>query len=103
MSDRDELAQHFRGVYGRMCVLTARAITQGHPRVKVMQASRGEGDAAALVYIQLREQRGRMDRSLDRCWDAGVPVAQVVQAGREVRDAVQQEFMVTIPVAARNG
>lgn len=100
MRDSDRLLGHFRSEYGRLCVLVAKALQQGHGKTHVVEASRGEGTLIAPVYVELRKQRARANRGLIACKAAGVDGADIVGAARECRRAVEGEWMQRLPLFA---
>lgn len=94
----EALTHAFSGAYGRLCYLVAGAITTGYDKRHVVEAARGKGNLRELHYIALRDQRARVNRTLEDCKSANVPSADLIAAGRMARAAVQQEFDCRIPV-----
>lgn len=95
----------FQSAFGRLCDLSARALYDGlHPEM-VREAFMGNGDAPELAAI--RAQRVSVTRATARV-KAGSShavtdvVREIIRTGRESRDAVQGEWMVTLPIVNPN-
>lgn len=88
----------FRGAYGRMCVLIAYALTNDYHERSVMEASRGKGRSIGLVYRRLRAQRIKLNDAYSRARDAGIPLEDLTNVARAMRETVQEEWMCEIPL-----
>lgn len=100
MTERNAAFIDFQSEYGRMCVMVARAINQGHAETRVAAAACGQGTSVLPVYEELRSQRARLDLRANRCTRAGVTLTELVKIGTRARDAVEGEWMLSLPVFA---
>lgn len=94
-----ESLERFKGEYGRLCVLMATAVTDDQSRDLIVEAARGAGEQSGPIFVKLRNQRTRVNAALDGCRDT-VNIAEIVTAGREVKAAVESEWIVSIPMFA---
>ena len=99
-TERDLSLRQFRTEYGRMCVLTAQALTQGHNEKHVMCAARGLGFSVAPVYTRLRAQRALVDVRANRAHRVGVTFEELIKAGYQARSMVEGEWMLELPTFA---
>lgn len=99
-TEKDMALQQFRREYGRMCVLVARAIQQGHDTQHVMVAARGKGFNAVPVYTQIRSQRALLDVRSLRASRVGVGLDELIKIGYEARSIIESEWMVVLPTFA---
>jgi hypothetical protein len=100
MPDQPEALAQFRAAYGRLCVLTAKALKQGHPQRHVEEAVKGKGRDVAPVYVLLRSQRALVKRLIEQVNDAGMPVSEISPICREIRALVESEWMLELPLFA---
>jgi hypothetical protein len=105
MSANGSNADSFKRDYGRLCVLTAKAIKQGHNREVVAEAARGKGLMSAPVYVDIRMQRRKVEAGLQRLKTQGVTDDELIADLGQARAAVQAEWMIKLPMFAevRNG
>lgn len=94
----DDLTRAFRHEHHALCELVVRALRQQQSREHVIEAARGRGLQPAPTFLRLRVQYKRSRRALDACKAAGIEWRVIVQAAREVRTAVQSEWMTPVPI-----
>ena len=99
-SDREELARAFRSQYGRLCMMTARALVAAHSVVHVTEAARGQGAQPSPVYVALRRQRLLTNQALVMCKAVGMDIDDLLEPARDARRVAQQEWNVRIPLFA---
>jgi len=97
MPDQPEALTQFRAQYGRLCVLTAKAIKQGHALDKVAEAVKGKGRDAAPVYVILRAQRAIVQTGVQLCYGNGTTLDAIADICRELRSVIESEWMLELP------
>lgn len=98
MPDQPAVLAQFRTKYGRLCVLTAKALQQRHAEHKVALAVQGKGYELAPVYVILRAHRRDLDRFAQACIDDGLTIEELAVMCRELRLIVESEWMLTLPM-----
>lgn len=101
MPTNSDALMRFQGAYGRLCILMARALKQGHSETQVIEASQGKGQQAAPVYVELRAQRKRLNAAIDACHRSHVPSDVLVRIGQEMKAVAESEWELKIPKFAR--
>lgn len=99
-TEQDSALRLFRAEYGRMCVMAALALRQGHDNARISFAVCGHGLDVAPVYADLRSQRARLDVRSNRCVRMGVPLKVLTNMALETRKMVEAEWMVELPLFA---
>ena len=97
MPDQPAALAKFKAQYGRLCVLTAKALAQKHNPAKVAKAAQGKGWDVAPVYVILRGQRAQVASSLQICHYNGTSLAEIGDVCRAIRTVVEQEWMLELP------
>jgi hypothetical protein len=96
----------FRSAFGHHCTHAALALNEGHSRDAVRVAFAGDGDNLHLRHLRVHrvEVNQRGDMSKDALTARGLSESEALKAmiavARSSRDAVEGEWMVTVPVAA---
>lgn len=98
---QQRLAETFRGQYGRLCVLVARALIRGVNEVHVIESARGYGESTHPACVAIRAQWAITNRANLDCQTRGVGLDVLVPLANEARAAVEQEFMYRLPSFAR--
>lgn len=95
--EQDIRLRTFAAEYGRLCAMTARALTQGHAYTQVMVSAQGNGFSVLPVYAGLRGQRARVDELVNLAYHVGVSLRELVEVGKSARGVVEAEWMVDLP------
>lgn len=95
----------FQSAFGRLCDLAARALHDGVDEETVRIAFLGDGDGPEFAHI--RAARASVSRATaevtGRSRFGGPDVArELIRVGRMSRDAVEQEWMVELPIVNPN-
>lgn len=93
----DNLAS-FRSEYGRLCILIAQALSDGHTRDAVVEAAQGLSLTSSTLLTQIRQQRDRANSAYFASKRLGAPVDAIVEIARECRRVVGGEFMMELPL-----
>lgn len=92
---------HYMGAWGRLMMLTARALHQGHDRDVVEGAAKGRGTQAIAPAIHtICRQRTLFNRAHSAAKLAGVSRADRLAQARGLRKMAEQEWNVHIPIVA---
>lgn len=91
-------AEQFRVAYGRLMILAARAIHDGHDPARVAAAARGRAENKGPTLSELSRQRTRLNRAIMECKRCGVDRATFVQLAREAKRVAEAEWCVSIPM-----
>lgn len=100
MDQQREALLLFRGSYGRLCTLGAKALTEGYHPKAVTLAMRGEGNAQDATLKEVRRARAVVNLGLEAARGHGNDTAAIVEAGQYARDGVQEEWDVTFHFAS---
>lgn len=103
LTDRDDLTQAWSAQYGRLCMMTAKALQAGHSRAHVTEAARGQGKQPSPVYVALRKQRLITNQALVLSKAAGANLDDLVPTARRLRNMAEGEWSVSIPIFAKVG
>lgn len=86
----------FRAAHGRLCTLFAYAVTSGIDRATAAEAARGNGVPFGPTLTALKRQRVRVNRTIIRAQDAGATLNELIEAARDVRNVVEEEWHMAI-------
>lgn len=89
--DPTKTLEQFRASYGRLCLLTCQALASGADKINVHRAFNGD---VTSPYTKIVEAFQASDKALKAC----LPADQfaIANTAREVRQAIEGEWMVTI-------
>lgn len=91
----------FRSAFARLCALAALALCDGAGREDVRLAFLGAGDGLDAIRTQRVHVNHRVELVKHRAARQGVThkdaVREMIRVAREVRDAVEVEWMLTLP------